>query len=85
MSEIIRKEHNVSTLMYHIVCPAKYRRALRIFITNQNDRKCNADIQVKFAKDFVPAAAGWERQGFNAMCWFSLSPPAGIKASNRIV
>jgi REP element-mobilizing transposase RayT len=27
MSEIIHKEHNVSTLMYHIVCPAKYRRA----------------------------------------------------------
>jgi len=27
MSELIRKEHNVSTLMYHIVCPAKYRRA----------------------------------------------------------
>ena len=28
MSEIIRKEHNVSTQMYHIVCPAKYRRAV---------------------------------------------------------
>ncbi|MDR0556519.1 MAG: IS200/IS605 family transposase [Treponema sp.] len=28
MSEIIRKEHNVSALMYHIVCPAKYRRTV---------------------------------------------------------
>jgi REP element-mobilizing transposase RayT len=36
MSEIIRKEHNVSTLMYHIVCPAKYRRAV---INEEVDKK----------------------------------------------
>lgn len=36
MSEIIRKEHNVSTLMYHIVCPAKYRRAV---ISEEVDKK----------------------------------------------
>ena len=28
MSEEIRKSHNVSVLMYHFVCPAKYRRAI---------------------------------------------------------
>ncbi|HEX8161310.1 MAG TPA: IS200/IS605 family transposase, partial [Pyrinomonadaceae bacterium] len=28
MSRFIHKEHNVSVLMYHIVCPAKYRRAV---------------------------------------------------------
>ena len=36
MSELIRKEHNVSTLMYHIVCPAKYRRAV---ISEEVDKK----------------------------------------------
>ena len=36
MSEIIRKHHNVSVLMYHIVCPAKYRRAV---IVDEVDRK----------------------------------------------
>lgn len=25
---LIRKSHNVSLLIYHIVCPAKYRRAV---------------------------------------------------------
>ena len=25
MSELIRKSHNVSVLLYHFVCPAKYR------------------------------------------------------------
>ena len=28
MSEYIHKNHNVSVLMYHIVCPAKYRRVV---------------------------------------------------------
>ena len=36
MSKLIRKEHNVSTLMYHIVCPAKYRRAV---ISEEVDKK----------------------------------------------
>ena len=28
MSEAIRKSHNVSILVYHLVCPAKYRRVV---------------------------------------------------------
>ena len=28
MSTFIHKSHNVSVLMYHIVCPAKYRKAI---------------------------------------------------------
>ena len=28
MSEAIHKSHNVSVLMYHFVCPAKYRRVV---------------------------------------------------------
>ena len=28
VSRFIHKSHNVSVLMYHIVCPAKYRRAV---------------------------------------------------------
>lgn len=28
MSEHIRRSHNVSALLYHIVCPAKVRRAV---------------------------------------------------------
>ena len=26
MSQLVRKSQNVSILLYHIVCPAKYRR-----------------------------------------------------------
>ena len=28
MSEYIHKSHNVTVLMYHFVCPAKYRRVV---------------------------------------------------------
>ncbi len=28
MSEYIHKSHNVSILLYHYVCPAKYRRVI---------------------------------------------------------
>ncbi len=28
MSKVIHKSHNVSVLMYHVVCPAKYRRVV---------------------------------------------------------
>ena len=36
MSEIIHKQRNVSVLMYHIVCPAKYRRTV---ITEEVDKR----------------------------------------------
>ena len=28
MSDPVHKSHNISVLMYHVVCPAKYRRAV---------------------------------------------------------
>ena len=28
MSQLIRKSHNVTILLYHIVCPAKYRQVV---------------------------------------------------------
>jgi len=34
MSEHIHKAHNVSALLYHLVCPTKYRRAV---ITDEVD------------------------------------------------
>ena len=36
MSELTRKEHNVSVLLYYLVCPTKYRKAV---ITPNIDEK----------------------------------------------
>ena len=35
MSEFIHKSHNVSVLIYHLVCPVKYRR---VVITEEVDK-----------------------------------------------
>ena len=35
MSKLIRKSHNVTVLLYHIVCPTKYRR---VVITEEVDQ-----------------------------------------------
>ena len=59
MSKIIRKRHNVIILMYHIVCPAKYRRAV---ITEEIDLKLRevclgieARYEIKFLEIGVEA------------------------------
>jgi REP element-mobilizing transposase RayT len=48
VSKFIHKSHNVSALMYHIVCPAKYRRAV---FTPPVDRKLK-DICLEIGKRF---------------------------------
>ena len=48
MSIYIHKSHNVSVLVYHLVCPAKYRRAV-------NDEKVDMvikDICLEIAKRY---------------------------------
>jgi putative transposase len=53
MSEFIHKHHNVSVLLYHIVCPAKYRRAV---FTEKVDAKlkqvCHG-IQKRYEIQFI--------------------------------
>ena len=48
MSEYIHKKHNVSVLMYHIVCPAKYRRAV---FSEEVDKELR-DICLEIAKRY---------------------------------
>jgi REP element-mobilizing transposase RayT len=48
MSEILHKEHNVSTLMYHIVCPTKYRRAVIIEEVDKELREICLGIEARY-------------------------------------
>jgi len=48
MSEFIHKSHNVSVLLYHFVCPAKYRR---VIFTEQVDHSLK-DICLEISKRF---------------------------------
>ena len=57
MGELIRKSHNVSLLMYHFVCVAKYRR---LVITEQVDavlRKICMEISKRYEIRFLEIGA----------------------------
>jgi REP element-mobilizing transposase RayT len=48
MSKLIRKSHNVSILLYHFVCPAKYRRA----VFNRDVDEVLKDVCLEIAKRY---------------------------------
>lgn len=53
MSRYIHRSHNVSVLMYHIVCPAKYRRA--VFGKNVDEvlKSVCLDISKRYDIEFI--------------------------------
>jgi REP element-mobilizing transposase RayT len=53
MSKIIHKEHNVSTLMYHIVCPAKYRRTVINEEVEKHLRAICQGIESRYEINFI--------------------------------
>ena len=53
MSEFIHKHHNVSVLLYHIVCPAKYRRSVFSAAVDQKLKEVCAEIQKRYEITFL--------------------------------
>jgi REP element-mobilizing transposase RayT len=53
MSKVIHKEHNVSVLMYHIVCPAKYRRTVITEKVDETLKEVCKGIQERYEIQFL--------------------------------
>jgi REP element-mobilizing transposase RayT len=53
MSEFIDKNHNVSVLMYHIVCPTKYRRAVFSKVVDAKLQEVCREIQERYEITFL--------------------------------
>ena len=53
MSDFIRKEHNVSLLLYHIVCPAKYRRAVFTPLVDEKLKEICEEIALRYEIEFL--------------------------------
>jgi putative transposase len=53
MSRIIRKSHNVSILLYHFVCPAKYRKAVIDKDVDQVLKEVCLDIADRYQIEFL--------------------------------
>ena len=53
MSRVIRKSHNVSILLYHFVCPAKYRRVVIDKKVDQVLKEVCLDIGDRYQIEFL--------------------------------
>ena len=53
MSRYIHKSHNVSVLLYHIVCPAKYRRVVFTPPVDQKLKQTCLEIGKRYDVAFI--------------------------------
>jgi REP element-mobilizing transposase RayT len=53
MSELVRKSHNVSVLLYHYVCPAKYRRVVIDKKVDEIIKKTCLEITKRYEIKFI--------------------------------
>ena len=53
MSQFIHKHHHVSVLLYHIVCPAKYRRSVFSAAVDRQLKAVCAEIQKRYEITFL--------------------------------
>ena len=53
MSKYLHKRHNVSVLIYHIVCPSKYRRVVFSATVDKTLREVCAQISERYEIEFL--------------------------------
>ena len=53
MSEYIHRSHNVSVLLYHFVCPAKYRRVVFSEAVDQSLKEICLEISKRYEIAFI--------------------------------
>ncbi len=64
MSNHIHKSHNVSLLLYHFVCPAKYRKKIFTEEVEQSLKKVCSTIQVTYEIQFLEIGADQDHVHF---------------------
>ena len=84
MSKLIRKSHNVSVLLYHIVCPAKYRR---VVFNEQVDQELNEvclDIAKRYEITFLEIGTDKDHVHFLVQSVPTYSPTKIVKTIKSI-
>ncbi|MBW1965517.1 MAG: IS200/IS605 family transposase [Deltaproteobacteria bacterium] len=64
MSELIRKSHNVSVLIYHYVCPAKYRRVVIDKKVDEIIKQTCLEITKRYETKFIEIGTDREQVHF---------------------
>ena len=84
MSEYIHKSHNVSVLMYHMVCPCKYRR---VVISEEVDRTLKetcAEISKRYEIRFLEIGAEGDHVHFLIQSVPTYSPTKIVRTVKSI-
>lgn len=74
MSKYIHKSHNVSVLLYHLVCPAKYRRAVFTERVDQELKAICLEISKRYEITFVEIGVDKDHAHFLIQSVPMLSP-----------
>jgi REP element-mobilizing transposase RayT len=61
MSRYIHKSHNVTVLLYHLVFPAKYRRAVIDATIDQVLREVCLEIETRYQLNSWRSGRNWSR------------------------
>jgi REP element-mobilizing transposase RayT len=84
MSQPIHKEHNVSVLLYHIVCPAKYRRVVVVREVDQVLREVCLEMGLRYEIVFLEIGTDRDHVHFLVQSVPSYSPTKIVRVIKSI-
>jgi putative transposase len=84
MSELIRKQHNVSILLYHIVCPTKYRKAVVTTLVDEKLKEICAEIALRYEIEFLEIGADQDHVHFLVQSVPGYSPTKIVRTIKSI-
>ena len=84
MSEFIHKSHNVSVLLYHFVCPAKYRRVVFSEAVDQSLKDICLEISKRYEIEFIEIGMDKDHVHFLIQSIPTMSPSKIIQAVKSI-
>ena len=83
-NEHVHKSHNVSLLLYHLVCPMKYRRKVLNEITEQTLKNTCIEIGERFEIRFVEIGADEDHAHFLIQTVPNMTPSNMVRMINSI-
>ena len=84
MSEYIHKSHNVSVLLYHLVCPAKYRRVVFTDEVDMTLKEICLEIAQRYEIAFIEIGTDRDHVHFLIQSVPSYSPTKIVKTVKSI-
>ena len=84
MSELIHKRHNVSVLLYHLVCPTKYRKAVLAPDAREKLKEICTEISLRYEIEFLEIGTDSEHVHFLVQSVPIYSPTKNVRTIKSI-